>query len=80
MIRAAGIPWDIRKSQPYDVYDRMEFDIPVGTRSDCYDRFMVRVEEVLSVGAHHEAVPGNEMPEGPVASTTARWCRPSAAR
>src|SRR5919205_1968051 len=46
MIRAAGIPWDIRRSQPYEVYDRMQFDIPVGTRSDCYDRFMVRVEEV----------------------------------
>src|SRR3546814_2214389 len=46
MIRAAGIPWDLRKSQPYDVYDRMEFDIPVGTNSDCYDRFMVRVKEV----------------------------------
>ena len=46
MIRAAGIPWDIRKSQPYEVYDRMDFDIPVGTNSDCYDRFMVRVEEV----------------------------------
>lgn len=42
MIRAAGIPWDLRKSQPYDVYDRMEFDIPVGTNSDCYDRFMRR--------------------------------------
>jgi NADH-quinone oxidoreductase subunit D len=46
MIRGAGLPWDLRKSQPYDVYDRMEFDIPVGTRGDCYDRFMVRVEEV----------------------------------
>jgi NADH-quinone oxidoreductase subunit D len=46
MIRAAGIPWDLRKSQPYEVYDRMEFDIPVGTNGDCYDRFMVRVEEV----------------------------------
>jgi NADH-quinone oxidoreductase subunit D len=46
MIRAAGIPWDLRRSQPYEVYDRMEFDIPVGTRGDCYDRFMVRVEEV----------------------------------
>ena len=42
MIRAAGVPWDIRRSQPYEVYDRMEFDIPVGTNSDCYDRFMVR--------------------------------------
>jgi NADH-quinone oxidoreductase subunit D len=46
MIRGSGIPWDIRKSQPYEVYDRMEFDIPVGTSGDCYDRFMVRVEEV----------------------------------
>ena len=46
MIRAAGIPWDLRKSQPYEVYDRMDFDIPVGTNGDCYDRFMVRVEEV----------------------------------
>ncbi|MFX5705403.1 NADH-quinone oxidoreductase subunit D, partial [Acinetobacter baumannii] len=46
MIRGSGIPWDLRKSQPYDVYDRMQFDVPVGTRGDCYDRFMVRVEEV----------------------------------
>jgi NADH-quinone oxidoreductase subunit D len=46
MIRGAGIPWDLRKSQPYDVYDRMDFEVPVGTRGDCYDRFMVRVEEV----------------------------------
>ncbi|MFL5170625.1 MAG: NADH-quinone oxidoreductase subunit D, partial [Microvirga sp.] len=41
-----GVPWDLRKSQPYEVYDRMEFDVPVGTRGDCYDRFLVRVEEV----------------------------------
>src|SRR5439155_1219813 len=46
MIRAAGIPWDIRKSQPYDMYHEVEFDVPVGTRGDCYDRMMVRVEEV----------------------------------
>ena len=46
MIRAAGVPWDIRRSQPYEVYERMEFDIPTGTKGDCYDRFMVRVEEV----------------------------------
>ena len=58
MIRAAGLPWDLRKSQPYDVYGRMDFDMPVGTNSDCYDRFMVRVEEVQPVGPHHEAVPG----------------------
>src|SRR3954464_2143915 len=46
MIRASGIPWDIRRSQPYEVYDRMDFEIPIGTNGDCYDRFMVRVEEV----------------------------------
>src|SRR3546814_10042956 len=46
MIRGSGIAWDLRKSQPYDAYAAMEFDIPVGTRGDCYDRFMVRVEEV----------------------------------
>ena len=67
MIRGAGIPWDLRKSQPYDVYDRMEFDIPVGTRGDCYDRFMVRVEEVRqSIRIMKQCL--REMPEGPVAS------------
>jgi NADH-quinone oxidoreductase subunit D len=65
MIRGAGIPWDIRKSQPYDVYDRMEFDIPVGTKGDCYDRFMVRVEEVRqSVRIMKQCL--RDMPEGPI--------------
>lgn len=67
MIRAAGIPWDLRKSQPYDVYDRMDFEIPVGTRGDCYDRFMVRVEEVYqSARIMRQCL--NEMPSGPIAS------------
>ena len=43
MIRASGIPWDIRRSQPYEVYDRMDFEIPVGTGGDCYDRFMAGI-------------------------------------
>jgi len=65
MIRAAGIPWDLRKSQPYDVYDRMDFEIPVGTNSDCYDRFMVRVEEVRqSAKIMKQCL--REMPEGPI--------------
>lgn len=67
MIRAAGIPWDLRKSQPYDAYARMNFDVPVGTRGDCYDRFMVRVEEVRqSVRIIKQCLA--EMPEGPIAS------------
>ena len=46
MIRASGIPWDIRKSQPYDIYDQLEFDIPIGKKGDCYDRYLVRMEEI----------------------------------
>jgi NADH-quinone oxidoreductase subunit D len=68
MIRGSGIPWDLRKSQPYDVYDRMDFEVPVGTRGDCYDRFMVRVEEVRQSARIMKQCLA-EMPEGPVSST-----------
>ena len=46
MLRGSGIVWDLRKHQPYDVYDKLDFDIPVGTNGDCYDRYVVRVEEL----------------------------------
>ncbi|WP_144423692.1 NADH-quinone oxidoreductase subunit D [Sphingopyxis sp. 113P3] len=67
MIRGSGIPWDIRKAQPYDAYAAMEFDIPVGTKGDCYDRFMVRVQEVYqSARIIKQCL--RDMPSGPVAS------------
>ena len=66
-IRASGIPWDLRKSQPYDVYDRMDFEVPVGNRGDCFDRFMVRMEEMRqSLRIIRQCL--NEMPRGAVSS------------
>ena len=78
VLRGSGVAWDLRKSQPYDVYDRMEFDVPVGTSGDCYDRFMVRVEEVRqSAKIMRQCL--NEMPDGPVSSNDRKIVPPKRA-
>jgi NADH-quinone oxidoreductase subunit D len=78
VLRGSGVAWDLRKSQPYDVYDRMEFDVPVGTSGDCYDRFMVRVEEVRqSARIMRQCL--NEMPDGPVSSNDRKIVPPKRA-
>jgi NADH-quinone oxidoreductase subunit D len=47
MLRGSGIAWDLRKAQPYEVYDRMEFDVPIGKTGDCYARYVIRMQEML---------------------------------
>jgi len=67
MVRGSGIPWDLRRNQPYEVYSELDFKIPLGKNGDCYDRYLCRVEEM------HESVKIMRqclemMPEGPVMS------------
>ncbi|MBF0560667.1 MAG: NADH-quinone oxidoreductase subunit D [Alphaproteobacteria bacterium] len=65
VLRASGVPWDLRKAQPYDVYGEMDFDIPIGKHGDCYDRYLVRVEEMRqSLRIIRQCL--DKMPEGPV--------------
>jgi NADH-quinone oxidoreductase subunit D len=65
MLRASGVPWDLRKAQPYDCYAAMDFDIPTGTTGDCYARYLVRVEEMRqSAKIMKQAI--EKMPKGPV--------------
>ena len=75
MLRASGVPWDLRKAQPYAAYDKMDFDIPIGKHGDCYDRYLVRVEEMRqSLRIVRQAI--EQMPTGPVMTTDGKVAPP----
>ncbi|HML10510.1 MAG TPA: NADH-quinone oxidoreductase subunit D [Stellaceae bacterium] len=76
MIRASGVAWDLRRAQPYDVYAEMDFDIPVGKNGDCFDRYLVRVEEMRqSVRIIKQCL--EKMPSGPVKTDNRKISPPS---
>ncbi len=67
MLRGSGIPWDLRKSQPYECYDQLDFKIPIGKNGDCYDRYLCRIEEMKeSINIINQCL--EKMPRGPVKS------------
>ena len=82
MVRGSGAAWDLRKSQPYECYSEMEFDIPIGKNGDCYDRYLIRMEEMRQSAKIMrqcvERLLGKDK-AGPVSTSTARSCRRSAA-
>ena len=67
MLRGSGVAWDLRKAQPYDCYEELDFDIPVGKNGDCYDRYLVRIEEMRQ-SIHLIVQCLDKMPSGPVMS------------
>ena len=76
MLRGSGVNWDIRKAQPYEVYDQVEFDVPVGKNGDCYDRYLIRVEEMRqSLRIIVQCL--NQMPNGVVKSDDKKLTPPS---
>jgi NADH-quinone oxidoreductase subunit D len=65
MLRASGVAWDLRKAQPYEIYDQLDFDVPVANTGDCYARYLVRVAEIYeSIKIIKQCL--NNMPEGDV--------------
>jgi len=75
MLRSTGVNWDLRKTRPYDAYDEMDFDVPVGNNGDCYDRYLIRIEEMRqSLRIIEQCC--NNMPEGEIKTDDAKVTPP----
>jgi NADH-quinone oxidoreductase subunit D len=80
MVRGSGAAWDLRKAQPYECYAELDFDIPVGKNGDCYDRYLIRMEEMRqSVRIMKQVIARLNAPEGkgPVSSADGKIVPPS---
>ena len=80
MVRGSGAAWDLRKSQPYECYDRLEFDIPIGKHGDCYDRYLVRMDEMrqsIRIMKQCLELLNSAEGQGPVSSTDGKVVPPS---
>nr|YP_010047269.1 NADH dehydrogenase subunit 7 [Eucampia zodiacus]QPJ79910.1 NADH dehydrogenase subunit 7 [Eucampia zodiacus] len=76
MLRGSGVKWDLRKSQPYEIYEKLNFDVPVGTNGDCYDRYLIRVFEMKqSLKIIEQCL--EQMPYGPIKSSDKKVTPPS---
>lgn len=76
VLRASGVKWDLRKSQPYDAYPDMDFSVPIGVNGDCYDRYLVRVHEMReSINIIHQCI--NKIPAGEVKTDDFKISPPS---
>jgi NADH-quinone oxidoreductase subunit D len=78
MLRGSGVAWDLRKAQPYEIYDQLDFDIPVGSHGDCYDRYLVRMEEMRqSLRIMRQCL--DRLPKGPVTAADPKVVPPKRA-
>ena len=76
LLRSCGIPWDLRKDQPYEIYDRVPFRVPVGTKGDCYDRYLIRIQEMRQSLRIIKFCLDN-MPNGSIKSDDKKFVAPS---
>jgi NADH-quinone oxidoreductase subunit D len=76
LLRSTGVAWDLRKTQPYDVYSKLNFEVPVGTKGDCYDRYCIRIQEIReSLKIVIQCI--NEIPVGLIKSDDRKVSTPS---